>query len=215
VAASRAKNQLWIVHSLNPDTDLKPGDLRLRLIKHAEDPQASRRQKETGEKRAESEFERLVLSDLTSAGYRVVCQWEVGAYSIDLVALGEDGKKVAIECDGDRFHPQEKLGADTARQMVLERLGWRFVRIRGTEYFRNRPATIQRVVRRFGELGISPIGAKTEAQPMPDPTNDLRSRVIRKAQEIRDRWKNNPIDSSEDLDGSSIGRSWFKRKRFS
>ncbi|MES2615637.1 MAG: hypothetical protein V4591_09500 [Bdellovibrionota bacterium] len=24
------------------------------------------------------------------------------------------------------------------RQMVLERLGWKFIRIRGTEYFRNK-----------------------------------------------------------------------------
>lgn len=28
VAASRAKDQLWVVHSLNADTDLKPEDLR-------------------------------------------------------------------------------------------------------------------------------------------------------------------------------------------
>jgi hypothetical protein len=32
VAASRAKDQLWLVHSLDPDHDLKSGDLRRRLI---------------------------------------------------------------------------------------------------------------------------------------------------------------------------------------
>lgn len=32
VAASRARDQLWLVHSLDPGRDLKPGDLRRRLI---------------------------------------------------------------------------------------------------------------------------------------------------------------------------------------
>ena len=30
VAASRARDQMWVVHSLNPKIDLKPGDLRGR-----------------------------------------------------------------------------------------------------------------------------------------------------------------------------------------
>ncbi|HLO04682.1 MAG TPA: DEAD/DEAH box helicase, partial [Symbiobacteriaceae bacterium] len=38
VAASRARDQLWVVHSVNPETDLKPGDLRRRLIVHAANP---------------------------------------------------------------------------------------------------------------------------------------------------------------------------------
>ena len=36
VAASRARDQLWVVHSLDLGRDLKPGDLRLRLIQHVE-----------------------------------------------------------------------------------------------------------------------------------------------------------------------------------
>ncbi len=42
VAASRAKDQLWLVHSLDPARDLQPGDLRRRLIEHVRDPAASR-----------------------------------------------------------------------------------------------------------------------------------------------------------------------------
>lgn len=36
VAASRARDQLWVVHSLDPRVALKPDDLRRRLIEHAE-----------------------------------------------------------------------------------------------------------------------------------------------------------------------------------
>ncbi|MZP29762.1 hypothetical protein GTO91_08595 [Heliobacterium undosum] len=38
VAASRARDQMWVVYSLHPDTDLQDGDLRLQLIRHAQDP---------------------------------------------------------------------------------------------------------------------------------------------------------------------------------
>src|SRR5262249_33937653 len=40
VAASRARDQLWVVHSLQPDVDLKSGDLRKKLIEYAQDPRA-------------------------------------------------------------------------------------------------------------------------------------------------------------------------------
>lgn len=38
VAASRARDQMWVVYSVDPRLDLKPGDLRRELIEHAEDP---------------------------------------------------------------------------------------------------------------------------------------------------------------------------------
>jgi hypothetical protein len=40
VAVSRARDQLWIEYSMDPNAHLKSGDLRRRLIEHALDPQA-------------------------------------------------------------------------------------------------------------------------------------------------------------------------------
>lgn len=84
VAASRARDQMWVVHSLDPRSDLKPADLRRRLIEHAEDPNALLRAMERGEQRTESELEKAVLRRLMQAGYRVIPQWKVGYYRIDL-----------------------------------------------------------------------------------------------------------------------------------
>src|SRR5690606_3026261 len=126
VAASRPKDQLWVVYSLDPRSDLKPGDLRRRLIEHAENPRALL-DLQLADDRTESEFERLVLRRLLDEGYRVTPQWPVGRYRIDLVVQG-GGRRLAVECDGDRFHPLEKIADDMERQAVLERLGWRFVR---------------------------------------------------------------------------------------
>ena len=88
VAVSRARNQVWVIHSLDPDAHLKSGDLRRRLIEHSRDPQALLRAMEEQGRQTESEFERLVLERLLSAGYRVRPQWLVGAYRIDLVVEG-------------------------------------------------------------------------------------------------------------------------------
>ena len=68
VAASRARNQMWVIHSLSPDRDLKPGDLRRTLIEHAQDPQAFERALQEKEKETDSEFERQVLRRLMVAG---------------------------------------------------------------------------------------------------------------------------------------------------
>ena len=188
VAASRARDQLWVVHSLNPSTDLKPGDLRLRLIRHAEDPQALLRQLEQTERRVESELERLVARRLVERGYRITPQRRVGYYRIDLVVEGA-GKNLAVECDGDRFHPLEKLKEDMERQAILERLGWKFVRIRGSYFFRKPDQAMQPIFERLETLGIPPEGPH---QPTPNDSPReiaLLDRIIRRAEEIRREWK--------------------------
>ena len=108
VAASRARDQMWIVHSLSPHNDLKADDLRRQLIEHAEDPARLMRALEEKEKRTQSNFEREVMKRLAAAGYRVTPHWRIGTFRIDLVVEG-DGKRLAIECDGDRYQPLEKL----------------------------------------------------------------------------------------------------------
>src|SRR5437667_5157737 len=121
VAASRARDQMWIVHSLSPNNDLKPDDLRRQLIEHAEDPALLMRTLEEKEKRAQSAFERDVMKRLAGEGYRVTPHWKIGTFRIDLVVEGK-GKRLAIECDGDRYYPLEKLPQDMDRQAVPKRL---------------------------------------------------------------------------------------------
>ena len=155
VAASRARDQMWVVHSMDPDRHLQPDDIRLRLLKHLRDPLAAMRAIAEQGARTESEFERQVLQRLVSRGYQVKPQWHVGYYRIDLVVEG-GGRRLAIECDGDRWHPLEKLADDMARQAVLERLGWTFARIRGSAFFRDPEAAMVPVYQHLEELGISP-----------------------------------------------------------
>jgi very-short-patch-repair endonuclease len=146
------------------------------------------------EAHVESEFERLVLRRLLDAGFRVTPQWPVGRYRIDLVVQG-DGRRLAVECDGDRFHPLEKIVDDMARQAVLERLGWRFVRIRGSQFFRDPSAAIVPVFDRLTELGIVP-DRETITISGTD-SNGLIDRVKQRARQIISAWDGETRNTGE------------------
>jgi very-short-patch-repair endonuclease len=186
VAASRARNQLWVVHSLDPSTHLKPGDLRRRLIEHARDPQALMRLMEVEGKRTESPFEKLVLQHLVAAGYRVRTQWPVGAYRIDLVVEGTN-RRLAVECDGERWHTPEEFQRDLERQAILERLGWVFIRIRGSVFFRDPDASMAPVFAKLDHFSIEPLGSEGVTDEM---ASDAQiERVKRSAEDIRRQWE--------------------------
>jgi very-short-patch-repair endonuclease len=187
VAASRARDQMWIIHSLNPNNDLKADDLRRQLIEHAQDPSRLMRALEEKEQRTQSAFEREVMKRLMAAGYRVAPQWRVGAFRIDLVVEGH-GNRLAIECDGDRYYPLEKLPEDMDRQSVLERMGWIFTRIRCTEFFRNPERAMKPVIEKLQLLEISPDGAAPDVAPAKRASADLIDRVIHRAEELRTNW---------------------------
>jgi very-short-patch-repair endonuclease len=199
VAVSRARDQLWVVYSLNPDTDLKGDDLRLRLIRYAQDPEQAVKALRQAEGRVQSEFERLVLRDLAGRGYTVTAQFPVGRYSIDLVVECE-GKRMAVECDGDRFHGLEQLEADMQRQALLERLGWRFIRIRGSSYFREPDAAMAEVVERLDLAEIHPVASGA----IPEATGrEVATRVVASAEEIRHTWLD--PEEADDDDAESEG----------
>lgn len=196
VAASRARDQMWVVHSLDPARDVKAGDLRRQLIEHAQDPTPLMLALEEKEKRAPSQLERAVMKRLRSAGYRATPQWRVGAYRIDLVVEG-GGRRLAIECDGDRYRPLEKLGEDMERQAVLERVGWAFTRVRCTEFLRDPARAMKPVLEKLRLLAIPMEADLPESEPMPSISRDLTARVIRRAEALRKRWAKSDESGAE------------------
>lgn len=185
VATSRAKDQLWVVYSLDHATQLKSGDLRRRLIEHSLDPDALMKRLEDGAARTESPFEKSVYERLVAQGYKVITQWQVGAYRIDLVVVGDNGKRLAVECDGDRWH-YDKVAEDMARQALLERLGWHFARIRGTVFYRDPKSAMRTVLDELDKLGIIPCAASL---PTTAQHSALLDAVKRKAAELCPREK--------------------------
>jgi very-short-patch-repair endonuclease len=201
VAASRACEQMWVVHSLDVNIDLKPGDIRRELIEHVENPFRAERELESLANATESPFEEEVLKNLVHKGYTVVPQWKVGYYRIDMVATCGD-KKVAIECDGEKYHSLDKLAEDMARQAILERLGWRFIRIRGSQYYLDPEKTMEAVLVRLNELEVFPNHVEKEADISQD--SEIVQRVIRDADLLRITWSGDggasPIEVIEPIE---------------
>jgi very-short-patch-repair endonuclease len=161
VAASRARDQLWLFHSVDP-RDLHPDDARAVLLRWCLDPPS----REVDSGRPESPLERAVQRTLRTRGFTVRPQVRVGNYRIDLVVEGVGGGRLAVECDGEASAGIDRFDADERRQLILERLGWRFHHVRGSAFYRDQDATVADLLDRLAELEIEP--ARDPEVPTPD-----------------------------------------------
>lgn len=179
VAVSRAKDQLWVVHSLDEKTDLKKGDLRRQLIEYANNSYKNEINSKFVEEKSESEFEKKVAEYLLNQGYNIDQQYKVGSYRIDIVVKYGD-KKIAVECDGDKYHSSnDQIIYDVERQQNLERFGWSFIRIRGSEFFSDPEKTMGNVISQLNSNNIYP--EKKEENSF---NFILKDEIIRRAEEI-------------------------------
>ncbi|WP_406224686.1 AAA domain-containing protein [Streptomyces anulatus] len=159
VAASRARDQVWLFHSFTL-TELGETDLRRAYLDWFSRPAEEQDGLGLGEVRPDvpheafdSLFEQRVYLALRARGYRVRPQYPAGRYRIDLVVEGGT-RRLAVECDGDAFHTEENADADAARQRELERVGWTFVRIRGSRFFLDPERALEPLWAELDRLGI-------------------------------------------------------------
>jgi len=153
VAVSRAKEQVWLFHSVQLDDLNNKNDLRYKLLDHFLNYKSYQpifktpieRRIGTQPEPFDSWFEVDVYNDIVRKQLSVIPQYEVakGRYRIDMVVLLPDGTKIAVECDGDKWHGPEQYQNDIMRQKQLERCGWQFFRVRGYEYYSNREKALE------------------------------------------------------------------------
>ncbi len=184
VAASRARDQLWVVHSVDPEVDLQPRDLRRRLLEHAKEPAAWR---SGAAKDAGFELGRQLAAALTARGYGVRTQVEMGGYTLQWVVEGKGGR-VALTCDEEGLRRGEPLPPKLLAQRGLSRLGWRFVRVRYTGFVLDFRTEVERVVARLEALGVLPDAAAAQLASPQAPDDAVRARVVARAAELREKW---------------------------
>lgn len=159
VALSRARDRLILVRSVT-ENELGPTDLKARVLAHFKAPMPERMTAGSALiDLCESGFERDVFCALIECGYHVTPQVGAEGFSIDMVVEGEGGRRLAVECDGDRYHGPEKWADDMRRQRVLERVGWTFWRCFGSNWSLNRRAVFDDLLQTLERSGIRPMGA--------------------------------------------------------
>ncbi|MDD3995147.1 MAG: AAA domain-containing protein [Bacilli bacterium] len=161
VAMSRAKNKMILFHSIPREKILNKDDLRKRILDWFYNYKAEERifglkkVREEVERGRASEFEYEVAKIIINRGYKIIPQYEVAGYRIDLVVQGEDAK-LAIECDGDQYHNRiDKWEEDIERQQILERAGWNFWRLTGSSFYKNREDSLLSLWEKLKEMGIT------------------------------------------------------------
>jgi very-short-patch-repair endonuclease len=169
VAASRAKDQVWLFPSVRLE-DLSEKDLRRRLLEfflNTKPQRVAGIDRDELERRAkqddrsvlrlpepfESWFEVDVALELLRRGFVVTPQFEVAGKRIDLVVEGGHAR-LAVECDGDQWHGADRYEEDMQRQRQLERCGWEFFRVRESVFYADKDAALRDLWLMLEERGI-------------------------------------------------------------
>ncbi|WP_051167486.1 AAA domain-containing protein [Actinoplanes sp. N902-109] len=152
VAASRARDQMWVFHSVRAADIDDPEDLRHQLLDYCAEVAAGA---VTGPVATvepfRSPFERDVHDRLTGRGFSVVRHYE------HLVVVGADGR-LAVVCDGDTWSGPDRYEADMARQRELGRCGWEFFRIAQSAWVLDEAAVLRDLSAALDRRGIRPAG---------------------------------------------------------
>jgi hypothetical protein len=77
-----------------------------------------------------------------------------------MVVEGHNDARLAVECDGDKYHGADKWADDMQRQRVLECAGWVFWRCFASAFIRRRKDMLDDLLKTLAERGINPIGAE-------------------------------------------------------
>ncbi|MFF3878558.1 AAA domain-containing protein [Streptomyces sp. NPDC001978] len=163
VAASRARDQMWLFHSLTAD-QLSSKDLRHSLLTYMQSPpppythahQPANVSPDQLCAPFQSLFEQRVFLRIKERGYDVVPQWEVNGKYIDLVVTGDHGR-LAVECDGSPYHStKQQIHDDAERERELRRAGWTFWRVRSSAFALSPEEALAPLWKRLTDLGIHP-----------------------------------------------------------
>ena len=182
---------MWLFHSVGPE-QLSIGDLRTSLLSYVlNPPPALAANVLTGVTADEphpafrSLFDQRVFLRIQERGFHVTPRVEVSGRAIDLVITGAKGR-LAVECDGQDWHgSEEHREGDLDRERELKRAGWRFWRVRESEFHYDPDAALATLWQTLDRLDIQPYDPA-------DLTNSATNATI---------WRPAPLSTVEGLDG--------------
>jgi very-short-patch-repair endonuclease len=148
VATSRARDQVFLLHSVSLEDVKNPECMRYKLLNWYLNPVITKMEAgiELLKQKAENDFEIEVGERIIKRGFTVISQYRPFPsdfnYRIDLVIQG-DKNRIVVECDGDRWHGVERWEYNQRREAQLRRAGWKFWRISGSAFYRNKEKALE------------------------------------------------------------------------
>lgn len=166
VAASRARDQMWVFHSIPLAALSNPEDMRFQLLDHCYGVMSADRSEGVltsavpSDVRVEpfnSLFEQRVANRLVGLGYAVIPSFSVERLRLDLVVVGA-ASRLAVLCEGDTWQGAPAYERELATQRDLERCGWRLHRIRESAFYADETRTMAALLARLRAVDITPKG---------------------------------------------------------
>ena len=150
VAASRAKEQVILIYSIHPN-ELSRECLRYKLITYYNTFDKNGNI-DNGDVKLNTDFEKELFKELRSNKIDAMSHFKIGKYELDFIINDEKGKRIAIECDGDEVKSKEEYETDIVEQDVLTRCGWKFIRVRASQFYANKEKTVSELITKINNI---------------------------------------------------------------
>ena len=135
----------------------------------------------------DSWFEVDVFLKIADRGYRVIPQFPVRGRRIDLVVEGMRGR-LAVECEGDKWHGPDQYESDIARQRDLERTGLHFWTVLGSSFYLAPDEAMESLWELLDRMDIHPQLAEPSERTAPAFSDDtdlaISALELSRAQEL-------------------------------
>ncbi|PKK40279.1 DNA helicase related protein [Clostridiaceae bacterium JG1575] len=169
VAVSRARQEMWVFTSINPDEFAVPpgaprGVLALKeFLNYAKSFGRRTTLQKVQEESSQLQISSLLADRLRAKGYQVETQVGTSEFRVDLALLDQkDPTRFAlgVQCGGESF---QKSGSALDREVlspsVLRGLGWRLERVHPMDFLDDEEAVVARIHNRMKEEETPSLGA--------------------------------------------------------
>uniref|UniRef100_UPI0021C21254 hypothetical protein n=1 Tax=Frankia tisae TaxID=2950104 RepID=UPI0021C21254 len=117
----------------------------------------------------------------------------------------------AVECDGDVGPGPAEIAREFDRERELRRAGWRFWRVRQSDFELDPEAALASLWSRLAAAGITPIPAERDSVDGPEAPGGpagARGPVRAGADELLHRWRPIALSELEGLDDAPMPAEW-------
>lgn len=159
VAASRARNQMWLFHSVDLES-INNKCVRYSLLKYCLEVNEPKIELKSSEYLLLNDFEEHIEKYIKERGYKLTPKVKIGKYTIDFVVetdLSLEGqsdyyKKIAVKCIGMPGEEDYNWQKQHDMQLCLERVGWEFYKIRASEFYRNPHIVMEKLIKKLNNF---------------------------------------------------------------
>ncbi|MGL4343804.1 MAG: AAA domain-containing protein [Cellulosilyticaceae bacterium] len=145
VAMSRARDQVFVMHSFDPQIDLKEEDIRYELFEYCLNVGKEQRLGNQYFEEPLVPFEQEIKEALEARGFTIRSHGVLGNCLTGLIIEGPN-RQIRLVCESEKYHEGTALEEEMGRLAVLERVGWEILYISASWYYQNPEEVLEQLI---------------------------------------------------------------------